>query len=629
MADCKTPTEDLTGLSRREERINLEATMDPLKSGAIFKVKNVGILRQRPSIPSSSSSSSSGSSGKESGSGDRKVGFSSDATSLRGVDDASGRSDGSSPRKEGGVLLSSKESESETESLIRERFDDIYRATPVPKAVMKGGSPSVNGMVMPKAGAYAMPIPVPMPMGGPGPMDGYHHRQGMIRMSPGYLHPRNGQRPPMPYGGPIDGPVPRPVGSPRYVAPSPGDGGGRVFPVPQVPQRVSSNQGVGMTTQQHSPYDYSNNRSPGGDVDYHQSSDTSPDGGTVSSPSSGSKRRGSGGRGRGVTGDSLMFLDQLPKSPTKAPTASSSSAGKAFSSSSSAGKAFSSSSSSPGGKSNSGSKDNKKRGRENSVSAVKEKTAASAATKKSRYVPTGRPRGRPPKNSKAPPAVNKSREMSMEEEEEEAVDENIDETQGEREGEKDGGGEKQVRKSSSGRTVTDPVTSVDLPKEDSPALPAAVGGRNMKFLSLSQTKDFNSATLASERAEFIPTEEKKKKRGRPKKAGDDAKKKINFNRANALVDGDWQAIEIVALYAAHKEVDAKASDFWGKVATAMKARGCDRSRKDCAEKWNKGLSEAKSRIKKTVQAVKAGEKSPSPSGGEGAPVRSSPRLQYP
>ena len=102
-----------------------------------------------------------------------------------------------------------------------------------------------------------------------------------------------------------------------------------------------------------------------------------------------------------------MFLDQLPKSPTKAPTASSSSAGKAFSSSSS----------SPGGKSNSGSKDNKKRGRENSVSAIKEKTAASAATKKSRYVPTGRPRGRPPKKPKAPPAVNKSREMSMEEEE--------------------------------------------------------------------------------------------------------------------------------------------------------------------------------------------------------------------
>ena len=168
----------------------------------------------------------------------------------------------------------------------------------------------------------------------------------------------------------------------------------------------------------------------------------------------------------------------------------------------------------------------------------------------------------------------------------------------------------------------------------------------MKFLSLSQTKDFNSAALASERAEFIPTEEKKGKRGPKKQSEDDAaKKKINFNSANALVDGDWRAIEVVALYASHKEVDPQAKDFWGKVAAVMKEKGCKRSSKDCADKWKKGLAEAKLRSKKKTKMSK--KKSDETSGSrtvknggasipsentnqsDGVSVRSSPRLRSP
>ena len=151
----------------------------------------------------------------------------------------------------------------------------------------------------------------------------------------------------------------------------------------------------------------------------------------------------------------------------------------------------------------------------------------------------------------------------------------------------------------------------------------------MKFLSMSQTKDFSSAILANESTEFIPTEEKKTKRKRlPKNVGDDdrARKKINFDRANALVDRDWKAIEVVALYAAHKEADKSASDFWGEVAAIMRERGCNRSSKDCSEKWNKAIQEVKLRTKKLKTTKK--EKSQSLP-GNGVPVRSSPRLRSP
>ena len=613
--------------------------MDPLKSGAIFKVKNVGILRQRPI---SNNSSSRG------GSGDKSA--SSSSSPLRN-DGASNVASGvnSSPAKDGsGVALTSKESE--TETLIRERFDDIYRATPVPKAVLKGnGSPAMSGMIMPKAGAYGMPMPVPMPFGGPipGPMDGYH-RQGIARMSPsatnipynaraspGYMHSRNSQRPHMPYGAPMEGPVPRPVGSPRFTGPPGEVRGGGSFPVPQgIP-----GERRGSIKQQQPPHDYSDSRSPGGDAGYSppSSSPSSPNHVITTSPSggsgsTGSKKRSSAGRGRGVTGDSLMFLDQLPKSPSKALN----SEGK--------------------GSSSASSKDSsKKRGRDRSLSvdkADKEGSSSTFATtqakkKKGKYVPTGRPRGRPRKNPiqeevrskpKPKPAPSPAGEDDEGEEDENDID--LMEQQDE------GGPVGETRRSSSGRTVSAPVTSVDLPKDDSPA-PAAVGGRNMKFLSLSQTKDFNSAALASERAEFIPTEEKKRKRGPKKQSEDDAaKKKINFNSANALVDGDWRAIEVVALYAAHKEVDPQAKDFWGKVAAVMKEKGCKRSSKDCADKWKKGLAEAKLRSKKKTKMSKkkSDETSGSrtvKSGGASIPsentnqsdgvgsVRSSPRLRSP
>lgn len=647
--------------------------MDPLKSGAIFKVKNVGILRQRPA--------SNNSSVKGGGSGDKSS--SSSSSSRRGDSESDrGPEGGRSPAKEGsGAVLSSRESE--TESLIRERFDHIYRATPVPKAVMKGnGSPAVSGMIMPKAGAYAMPIPVPMPMGGPGPgpMDGYH-RQGMVRMSPsatnmpynaraspGYMHSRNGQRPHMPYGGPMEGSAPRPVGSPRFMGP-PGDGRGGAFPVPQgMPGEMRVNK---QQQQQQSSYDYSENRSPGGDVDYSQPSSSSPIS-AVRSPtggsggSTGSRKRGSAGRGRGVTGDSLMFLDQLPKSPPKPPV----SEGKASSS-------FSSTSSlSRDSEEKRGRDSGKKRGRDRSMSADKgskeEAVRVSAATqakkKKSKYVPTGRPRGRPrkypieggeapkpklpkpkPKPKPAPTPASEEGDddtpgLSAEEEEEDEDGEGGGpEMDQEEEGE--GTGPEDGRRSSSGRAVNVPVTSIDLPKDDSPA-PAAAGGRNMKFLSLSQTKDFNSAALASERADFILTEEKKKKRGPKKQVEEDAaKKKINFNSANALVDSDWQAVEVVNLYAAYKEVDPKASDFWGKVAAVMKDKGCKRSSKDCSDKWNKSSdAAAKLRSKKKAKMAKnkggkaagAGAetvKSKTTSSGtpenQGDGVRSSPRLRSP
>ena len=261
--------------------------MDPLKSGAIFKIKNIGILR------GAQSHGSNGKSGSVSGQGNGE--------SLK---------NGSSPEKGShGEGAGSTSLEGPTDTLIRERFEDIYRATPVPQvALMKSGGPHVGTAQSMVGGPW-----------GPRPLLAQH-------TAPSVAHKQHmgaiGQR--IPIYAPVPGmPGSNPLGaSASYAAHfpvpkgSPGEMSGessRKLAMSWPPQHAHS-----LTT---ASYVEGDSEKLDREGDRGRSSASSSSGSSRSSTGdeNNERRRSSGGgsRGRGVTGDSLMFLEQLPKSPIK------------------------------------------------------------------------------------------------------------------------------------------------------------------------------------------------------------------------------------------------------------------------------------------------------------------------
>ena len=213
--------------------------------------------------------------------------------------------------------------------------------------------------------------------------------------------------------------------------------------------------------------------------------------------------------------------------------------------------------------------------------AVEGSSSGGKAKRKRIYIPTGRPRGRPRKNPEGgtgaeiyPPTNSISvTEKATGEDNISYIEEPSLST---------------PITTSSGRSVVAPVTRVDLPKgspgaiEESPLTPgaAAVGGRNMELVPLSQTKNFMSATLENEKGDPVFSEEKKKRGPRKKKD-----------------EKEWQPFEMISLYAVHKQVDSETKDFWKVVAAGMKTKGHAKTGEECRLRWEQALVETDSRVK--------------------------------
>ena len=82
-----------------------------------------------------------------------------------------------------------------------------------------------------------------------------------------------------------------------------------------------------------------------------------------------------------------------------------------------------------------------------------------------------------------------------------------------------------VRRSSSGR-LSPLLSRGSICLKILPAVPAAVTGRNMKFLSMSQTKDF-SLPYWQMKAPIYSNREKTKRKRLPKNVGDDDRTREN------------------------------------------------------------------------------------------------------
>ena len=146
---------------------------------------------------------------------------------------------------------------------------------------------------------------------------------------------------------------------------------------------------------------------------------------------------------------------------------------------------------------------------------------------------------------------------------------------------------------------------------------------------MSQTKNFSSATLESEKG-FILFSEEKKKRGTQKKI----QKQEEKEKEQQSDEEGWKAFELISLYAVHKEVNLEARDFWTQVAARMRSKGHSRSAEDCKMRWDKATIGARerSRAKRAAASATDGDKlsrgaSPEPSEQVQASTRSSPRLQ--
>ena len=256
------------------------------------------------------------------------------------------------------------------------------------------------------------------------------------------------------------------------------------------------------------------------------------------------------------------------------------------------------------------------------------RSSTGASKRKRTYVPTGRPRGRPRKNPEvgshtAGPTIEKKSPTFL------ATDTNTVVANV----------ETPSRTSSSGRSITVPVTSHDLPRENSSPPAAAVGGRNMALVPMSQTKEFSSATLESEKGFIVFSEEKKKRGRRGKKEqeqGQEQEQEQEQEEEELLEYEGWKAFELISLYAVHKEVDLGVADFWVRVAAGMKAKGHEKSADECKQCWEVAVEKTKERVRakerKLANSVGVEDKakqsvSPKRSTRETAPTRSSPRLQ--